>query len=470
MFNAVITLSKTTRNTIVAIFTLITLSATTHAQSVTEVITDYKGFWKSGKGAVSSTKPDNSHNLVAFTYNNFRFSTGVNDSLLTARNEKFVAGKYRSLPISRITGAVTSNTKIGLGQLYDGINNGASTPPPANDMVKYMTDGIKGLNLGTGVANLPVGDLFLPITDFKAAMIGDNAPDIVITQVADPSTSSLDSYEFLDINGNRVGNKIDIVLQNLPVVGNWTADFYEANTNPMTLQSGFTNTDRPIRLWAADLSAWGIDSTNVGRIAYFKIRLNGNSDVAFVAYNENAFSFTAVLPTTLTYFSGKAAQDQVELSWKSTTEVNSDYFVVESSTDGANFKAVDQVAATNMPSSYTYVHHTTVTGKVYYRLKQVDKNGNYAYSQIIFVTLSGDKTRGNITLYPNPASTVLNVRQHAAVTGTYEIRNVSGAVMARQKAGTGNVQTIAVQNLPAGMYWLVWNDGAAQQAQAFIKK
>ena len=52
------------------------------AQAVTEVISDYGGYWKSGSGAINPIKPDNSHNLIAFSYNGVRYSTGVNDHLL----------------------------------------------------------------------------------------------------------------------------------------------------------------------------------------------------------------------------------------------------------------------------------------------------------------------------------------------------------------------------------------------------
>lgn len=385
-----ITIVKHTTKVALGIFIFFTtLGSATQAQQISEIITDYNGFWKSGSGSgnVSSVKPNNSHNLVAFSYNNKRYSTGVNDSLLTANNQTFIAGKYKAMPVSRITGSVTSNTKIGLGEMYDGVHNGAPAVTPVNDMVKYMTDGIKGLDLGTGVANLPIGDLYFSITDLKAPMIGDSVPDIMITQIADPSGSNFDSYEFLDVNGNRVGNKVDLDLSNLSVLGNWTADFYEANKNPMTLDAGFRNTDRPLRLWGADLKVWGIDSTNVGRIAYFKIRLNGNSDVAFVAFNENAFSFATVLA---------------------------------------------------LPGKETRPNTT-------------------------------DNTQRNITLYPNPATSVLNVRQNATQTGTYEIRNVNGVILGKQKAGTGNVQ-IPIQYLPAGMYWLVWNDGVGQKAEPFVKR
>lgn len=381
---------KTNKNILCTFLLFIAVAAATQAQNISEIITDYNGFWKSGAGNINTVKPDNSHNVVAFSYNNKRYSTGVNDSLLTARNQTFIAGKYKAMPVNRITGAVTSNTKCGMGEMYDGVHNGASATAPVNDLAKYMTDGIKGLDLGTCIANLPVGDLYFSITDLKAPMIGDSVPDILITQVADPSGSNFDSYEFLDVNGNRVGNKLDIDLSNLPVLGNWTADFYEASTNPMVLQSGFKNTDRPLRLLGADLKTWGIDSTNVGRIVYFKIRLNGNSDVAFVAFNENAFSFTTVLALP-----GKETKPSI-------------------------------------PNA-----------------------GN---------------AQRTITLYPNPATSVLHVRQSSTLAGIYEIRNVHGVVLLKQKAGTDTVQSISIQNLPAGTYWLVFTDGNSQQAEAFIKK
>lgn len=386
----VIPFSKTIKTVFDTFLFIVAFAASSHAQNISEIITDYNGFWKSGAGNINAVKPDNSHNVVAFSYNNKRYSTGVNDSLLTARHETFIAGKYKAMPVSRITGTVTSNTKCGLGQMYDGVNNGAPATKPVNDLIKYLTDGVKGLDLGTCVANLPVGDLYFSITDLKAPMIGDTVPDILITQVADPSGSNFDSYEFLDVNGNRVGNKLDLDLSSLPALGNWTADFYEANTNPMTLQSGFTNTDRPLRVWGADLKAWGIDSTNVGNITYFKIRLNGNSDVAFVAFNENAFSFTTPL----------ALPDKL----------------------------------------------TKPTG---------NNTGN---------------AQRAITLYPNPATSVLHVRKNSTLAGYYEIRNVHGVVLAKQKAGISNVQTISVQNLPAGMYWLVFTDGDAQRAEPFVKR
>jgi hypothetical protein len=442
------------------------------AQSITEIITDYNGYWKSGSGLINSVKPDNSHNLVSFTYNGVRYSTGVDDVLLTANGQPFVAGAYKSLPVSQITGTVNGNTKIGLGQMYDGVHNGASSTAPQNNMVKYLTDGTKGLDLGTCVANLPVGDLIFPINNMQQGAIGDNIPDLIVTQTADPSSSALDSYEFTDIYGNRIGNKVDIVLNNLQVVGNWTADFYSAYQNPMVLPGGFTNTDRPLRLWTADFSSFGINSTNMAQIAYFRIRLNGNSDVAFVAYNEAAFTIIdGVLPVRLNWFRGSVKQQQVELSWQSLNEVNNDHFVIEHSTDGIHYTKADSVRAVGIaPHIYSYTHQSPATGKNWYRLKQVDMDGMHQYSQLVLVTINS--TSPSITVYPNPVTNTLFVKQSPSATSrTYQVRNMQGVVLLEQTAVAGSTQqAIQVQNLPKGMYWLVWNDGSTRQVQSFVRK
>src|SRR5690606_19015378 len=100
------------------------------------------------------------------------------------------------------------------------------------------------------------------IDSFSITSIGDGIPDILVTQIADPS-GSVDKYEFLDASGKRVGNLVHISLGHISPVGNWTADFYEANVKPRVLTPGFTKTDRAIRLWAADFSDFGINASNI---------------------------------------------------------------------------------------------------------------------------------------------------------------------------------------------------------------
>src|SRR3982751_5332661 len=73
-------------------------SSSNAQHAVAGIVTDYNGFWKTRTGAFNNVKPVNSHNMLAFTYNNKQYSTGVNDGVLTAKGETFVAGDFWALP------------------------------------------------------------------------------------------------------------------------------------------------------------------------------------------------------------------------------------------------------------------------------------------------------------------------------------------------------------------------------------
>lgn len=450
--------------------------ATATSSVITEIITDYGGYWKSNKSSLNPIKPDNTHNLLSFNYNGGRYSTGANDSLLTARGDKFVAGDYRALPVHASTGTVTSNTKIGLGAMYDGVYNGASAVKPVNDMPKYLNDGKNGLDLGTCVANIPAGVITFAVNNLRMNLVGDKIPDVLVTQVADPATNGLDSYEFADVNGNRVGNALDVVVANLHFLGNWTADFYEASTNPMTLSGGFAQTDRPIRIWAADFSDFGINSSNIGDVAYFRMRLNGNSDIAFVAYNNSAFQVGGLLPSKLTNFKGNVADDKVSLTWQTLTEQNTAKFIIESSRDGVNFQAVDSVNAAGTSfnaKNYSYTELNVQGGKVYYRLKMVDLNGTYTYSVVIAVNVTNNNyTTSSVSVYPNPAVSSMVIK-HQQSTGheVCTIRTIHGVALMQKTLTPGAVKTtFDVQSLPAGNYVAVISNGKDLVAEIFSKK
>lgn len=281
-----------TRLSILALIVLTTIPFLSNAQAVTEVITDYNGYWKTSSTSINPVKPDNHHNLLSFSFSGTRYSTGVNDALLTSHGETFNPSVFRALPLQNVNGTLNGNTKIGLGAMVDGVYNGPGTAP-SRSIAPYLNDGVNGLDMGTCIANLPSGTMFMSVSNILTAEIGDGVPDILVTQIADPSTSH-DIYEFTDVNGVRIGNQVNIVLNNITPVGNWVADFYEA-TGTTILTSGYTQTQRAVRLWAADLSSFGLNASNVANVAYFKITLSGVSDIAFVAYNAATITVQQVL-------------------------------------------------------------------------------------------------------------------------------------------------------------------------------
>lgn len=450
---------------------LAVISSATNAQQVSGIITDYNTFWKSAVGSVNPVKPADSHNLLAFTYNGVQYSTGANDQLLASKGETFVAGDFFALPVEGITGTINTNTKVGWGEMKDGIHNGiGNLLKPEMDIKKYLTDGIKGLDLGTGIANLPSGNLTFIVNNILPSHIGDGVPDILVTQIADPGGA--DRYSFVDSLGAIVGNSKDITFTNLTPVGNWTADFYQTlglNTL-LTLIPGYTNTDRPLRLWAADLSELGITVANYQSVKKFRVQLSGNSDMAFAAYNNKTFSLTSALPVKLTAFNGKKAGTVVNLGWTTHTEENSDRFTVERSLDNNNFISIGEVNAsgnTTLVKTYGFTDAKPAAGVNYYRLKMTDKDGTYTYSPVVMIQMR--ESTSAASLFPNPCSNNLVISHPSAKNAQVVIYSASGVVVNRISAANTSQTSVLVQNLTKGIYYAVWQNDKDKIGLSFVK-
>lgn len=439
-------------------------------QAVSGIITDYNSYWKSSVTNLNPTKPDNRHNLLAFTHNGVTYSTGVNDGVLTSHNETFSAQDFWALPIDNISGAITYNTKVGLGEKADGVHNGASNPAPTYGISTYLTDGIKGLDLGTCIANLPQGSMTFFVNTINPSNIGDGIPDILVTQIADPSGST-DNYSFTTDNNLLVGNSMNIVFTNITPVGTWTADFYEATSNPLVLTSGFTNTDRPLRLWAADFSEFGITTANYKSVKRFKINLSGNSDVAFVGYNARSINLVSILPVTLNNFKGNAVNNNNHLSWETKSELNTEAFEIEKSIDGISFEKIGVVAAkgnSNEALVYSYTDKSSGAGINYYRLKMIDKDGKYSYSPVVQIKNASKEI--SISLFPNPATDKININ-HPFTTQAAKatIYSSNGTVVYTRVITTGVTRTtLDLQPLNKGVYYLTWEDNNIKQSQMIV--
>lgn len=253
----------------------------------TGIYTDYKGFWYSGTAAINhAVKPESSHNLTAFTWRGITYSTGVDDGQLMASGVNFTPAVFQAFPVRNIQS--TNSTYIGLGQLHDGVHNGRSNPAPFSvppKLANFLTDGQQGLDIGTGVANIKAGEVIFEFTGIiDPGQIADGIPDILVSQIADPS-STTDEIFLTDAQGRMVGSPLRIRHNTIDRVGLWTADFYELDGR----RTAFTNEDRDLRLYVAELSAFGINQSNYHRVTSMRYKLNGTSDPAFAAYKVGVF-------------------------------------------------------------------------------------------------------------------------------------------------------------------------------------
>lgn len=278
---------------ILLFFTLVFVSA---SAQVTQIYTDFNNYWTSSSTSINATRPNLSHNLLAFTWNSTVYSTGVDNAKLTTNGVTFENTKFRALPINSVPLTGGTSYFIGFGALQDGnqtaVVNTFINPIVSTGTMKasYLTRGVQGLDLGTCLTNIPNtgGNIVfnLSTNGITLSNVNDGVPDLLISQIADPS-SETDEFWFETLAGVQVGNKVNITLNNntlYPVVANWNPDFY--NNNSTQTQGTFVNATRTMRFSAIDLVSFGINESNYMNARRLVYKPGGQSDPAFLAFNE----------------------------------------------------------------------------------------------------------------------------------------------------------------------------------------
>lgn len=177
---------------------------------------------------------------------------------------------------------------------------------------------------------------------------------------------------------------------------------------------------------------------------------------------------SSALPVELTSFSAVKRSDAVQLRWHTITELNNYGFEVQRSFDKKNWEEMDFVpgnGTVNSPRSYSWSDASVLRsgrGNVYYRLRQIDRDGSYEFSSVVEVALEGGNGFAVTQAFPNPfnPSTTFSVRLerdeqvHASVfdaAGREVATLINGELLA---AGMHNLSFHADQ-LPSGIYFAV---------------
>jgi hypothetical protein len=133
----------------------------------------------------------------------------------------------------------------------------------------------------------------------------------------------------------------------------------------------------------------------------------------------------APLPVELVSFKAQRHTKGVNLTWTTASELDNKGFEVQVSTDSRNFTAIgfveSKVGTTALKQYYNFLDIKAVSGTRYYRLKQIDFDGQFEYSPIKSVILDGDN--GVAAAYPNPFNDMVTVK----LTGT-EVRQVKATL------------------------------------------
>lgn len=224
--------------------------------------------------------------------------------------------------------------------------------------------------------------------------------------------------------------------------------------------------------------AFDIATRTIKNIAYPSGLNRNNFDESFIKVvqdsiylverNENTFvlersriwslQHDGLLPVVLKNFSGVVgASGMHQLNWETANETSFSHFDVESSADGSQFKMMTKVPARG---GGTYTASIKAVGKVFYRLKMVDKDGEFSYSKIIPIGTAFD-----VFWVQNPVGSTLKIIGPAEKTVQLAIYTMSGQQLSVQKVQ--GMREIAFP-YPRGMYIIVFLSDNERKTQKIL--
>jgi len=180
----------------------------------------------------------------------------------------------------------------------------------------------------------------------------------------------------------------------------------------------------------------------------------------------NKVGGTNPLPVDLISFTGVSEGTYNSVSWKSAVETNFRHYELESSEDGVNFHkiaTVNPIGNVSSSNDYNYLDFSPFSPITYYRLKMVDLDYTFEYSNIISIENGINKT-GTLVVYPNPASNELYIKLSVPneKSVTIDIKDILGRVIYKQEIDLTqsiNNNYINTTNFASGTYIVSINAG-----------
>lgn len=325
----------------------------------------------------------------------------------------------------------------------------------------YIKGNLRRTINATGTVNFPVGNtgIYAPASLTLNSLVGTT----IIT--ANFSLAAVSSNPALTISGQTVNTLLS--------AGSWFID-------PTTQPSGgnySVSLSAPIGSSAAanfyvlkrpgNYGAWTNLGTNVTSTTIAGIvtaSVSGLTSFSQFGIGEGV----GTLPVKLIKFLASADGKAAKLYWETASEINNDKFVIERSTNGIDFLKVGEVKGNGTSQKlniYSFKDFSPQNDVNYYRLKQLDFNGKFEYSDIKFVKFDFKET--TFSIYPNPVTEVVSFSE---AVKSVEIYNLQGAKVYQQKTTATSIKIPSEINNGVYIIKVMLLDGSLANKQIMINK
>lgn len=254
----------------------------------------------------------------------------------------------------------------------------------------------------------------------------------------------------------------NIVTYNSPNLERHTAGFVSFARPPYLTYNGTNVTDTITNRPAGCTYQWTL---NGGNVTGTSISSYNNAPAGIVCLtvtypNGNSVNcMNTITPVTLISFTGKIENGKAILNWATENEINNKGFDIEKSVDGRIFNKVGFVNSSAGTGAHQYSFSNELSGNVaWYRLKQIDNNGKFVYSNVIKVQ---QNVKGSTYFYPNPTKDVVNIVGNGIQNIT--VTNSLGKIVLQQKENLTNNAQLNMAAYSKGLYFVTVNTATDTQ-------
>lgn len=295
--------------------------------------------------------------------------------------------------------------------------------------------------------------------------------DCVLEATAVPSTTVNTTTSTSLPPGVRIGNRSNI---------------------SSTYTSYFEGDIDEVRFWNVARSASDLSTNKNGELTLISSNLTGYwklneasgviaSDGSFGANNGTLNNFalngtgisdwtaSSALPVEMGSFTAESRGQAIELAWMTLSEINNDGFEIERSSNGSNFERIAFErgnGTTNKKMEYSFTDRSPFTGINYYRLRQIDYDGQYSYSETVAARV-GTSSNAEITLFPNPVVENLHIYSEVKEAKANMFNSLGETVHSFNL--NANLTVLDMSPFPSGQYILVISNNEERITKRFLK-
>lgn len=387
------------------------------------------GTFNGGASSAKMILQGNSNQLVSGTF------TGVNQMhKLEVDN---ASGITLSADVDVNNELLLTNGLINPGSNTLKINADATVTPAIGKANAYVNGPLsKEINLNSGftfpvgkggrwgyasVEEVSIGGRDWTVEYFNNSAENESSVNNLIPAISTPQIMTISSNEYWQISDNPSGASAKIGLR-------WDdrSDVSEELIERETLEA---------MVWNVTNDNWD----NFGGENFSAGHTQGNgffNSVSQVSFSQKFITLGSQdaanpLPVELMSFEANLENGEVYLDWKTASEINNDYFEVQRSENGDDWEPIGEVdgnGTINEVISYDFADKSPLFGASYYRLKQVDFDGQFEYSPIVSINNAFTGQRMKAVVFPNPTS------QH----------NINLRVITQNKQNTIHVSMVSI--------------------------